>query len=234
MNMNKAVYPTLPVAERLRHLPDLLPGQSQFLYSFARHVADRLTPSHVKPHGIYGDAFPGAALHSIVEMRFLLKGNDIQTVYGYNFPKELLGLSMDDYIALFDQIPEMFSAVTDGQLKEEIAMEVERQRRSIPKRLDSFDPISGRFVSERPDSLAVERARYRSARDGKEFDANQIEYVAFPSSVHGPIGELAELPQLLFYGDAEHAHCCQKTPEFFVPLERHKGYVPVVAWAALK
>jgi hypothetical protein len=234
MDTSKPIYPTLPIAERLRNLPDLLPGQSQLLYHFARHVADRLTPSHIEPHGIYGDVFAGDALRAIVEMRFLPSEKDVQTVYGYNFSKELLGHSMGVYIDLFDKIPEMFFAVTDGKLKEEISKETERQRRCIPKRLDSLDPKIGKFVSERPNSLEMKRARYRSVRDGREFDANQIEYVGLPSSLHGYVAELAEVPQLLFCGDADHAYCCRTEPEFFVPIERHKGIVPAVAWAVLK
>lgn len=214
MDLEKPTYPVEPVAERLRDLPRFLPSQSQFLYRFARHIADRLTPDHVPSRSVYGCCFIDTGLRAFLDIRFRESDEDVRTVYGYTIPRKLLGHSMAAYFSLYNRLPEVFLAVTDGQLRVETEAEINRLKTAFPERLDILDK---------------DRTQYKRHRDGKVFRADQLQFVDFPSSIVPEIEELEEMPPLLFSRDVISPPW--EPAAFFVPLERTPGFVPCVAWA---
>jgi hypothetical protein len=212
------VYPTLPVAQRLRNLREYLPDQSKFLYRFANHVADRLTPKHMAPHGIYGRCFPDEALHAFLDIRLKRSDEDIVTVYGYDIPKHLLGHPMSSYFYLFDSIPAIFMAITEGSLRSEIITEIDRLKHAFPERLDALNP---------------ERTQYKAARSGLKLTEKQLEFVDFPSTLVPEIEDLPQMPPLLFHYDTTNGGL-GRNATYFVPLEKTPGFMQSVAWARAK
>lgn len=217
MDEEKTTYPTVVVAEKLRKLREYLPGESKFLYRFAAHVADRLTPSHAPPHNIYGYVFPGVALEAFLDIRFRESNEDIQTVYGYTIPKNLLGHPLDSCFYLFDMIPRIFSAVTEGELRTKILAEFERLKSQAKERLDP---------------LNQERTEYRAARSGKTFRKDELEFTDFPSRPIEEIARMETMPLLLFHYDTWEIRGRDAT--HYIPLPKHPGFCPMVAWAKVK
>ena len=185
------------------------------MVQLARHVADRLTPSHVPDHNVYAHGFPGVATKAFLDIRFGQPEEDVHTVYGYSIPKNLFGHPIDSCFYLFDNIPIMFSAITEGKLEADILEAFEEIRRNAAERLDSLNP---------------ERTSYRAARSGRIFERDELEFVDFPSTPIDVIASMDVMPQLLFLHDISGFRNREAT--HFVPFGYdNPGCLPLVAWA---
>jgi len=170
--MDQTVYPTTDVANGLRNLREFLPERSQLLYRFAAHVANMFN------EGLYPAGFCATAMN---ELRYA-QGEPLPSCCGHPpIPRKLTGHSPDAYASLFDAIPEMFSAVTTGDLERSILEEYRERRRDYVERLD---PINGSIL--------------RAARSGTEFERDELERVFIPMEVQQhEVQRIAQLPPYL-------------------------------------